>query len=115
MTRPVRAIIQQPRAVIGHFSFHRGVHPVSYQHSPANGPRGNWQANHVEIPGRFRAGQDGGRSAPEVLALLAVSLHLALPGEAVSAADLVTRFEPSLVPRGPWVLGRREIGVRRQA
>ena len=92
-----------------------GLPPVSYAHVPlVLGPDGRRLAKRdgaVTLADQ----QDGGRSASEVLALLAVSLHLALPGEAVSAADLVTRFEPSLVPRGPWVLGRREIGVRRQA
>ena len=92
-----------------------GLPPVSYAHVPlVLGPDGRRLAKRdgaVTLADQ----QDGGRSASEVLALLAVSLHLALPGEAVSAAGLVTRFEPSLVPRGPWVLGRREIGVRRQA
>ena len=38
-----------------------------------------------------------------VLRELAVSLRLALPGEPVTAADLLYRFEPSLLPSAPWI------------
>jgi len=38
----------------------------------------------------------------EVRGRLAVSLGLAEPGEAVSADDLVTRFDPARLPREPW-------------
>jgi glutamyl-tRNA synthetase len=40
----------------------------------------------------------------DVLLQLAVSLRMALPGERVRASDLVDRFEPSLLPRTPWIL-----------
>lgn len=54
-----------------------------------------------------------GRSASDVLGLLATSLRLTLPGESATARDLIERFEPSLVPTGPWILGPSEIGPRR--
>jgi glutamyl-tRNA synthetase len=40
----------------------------------------------------------------DVLLQLAVSLRLALPGERITAADLVERFVPSLLPHTPWIL-----------
>lgn len=40
----------------------------------------------------------------DVLQQLAQSLRLSLPGEVVTPARLVDRFEPSLLPRTPWVL-----------
>ncbi len=45
-----------------------------------------------------------GVSARDVLHQLAVSLRLALQDESVTASDLVDRFEPSLLPRTPWIL-----------
>jgi glutamyl-tRNA synthetase len=45
-----------------------------------------------------------GVTASDVLQRLAQSLRLSLPGEVVTAADLVDRFEPSLIPRTPWVV-----------
>lgn len=56
-------------------------------------------------------GADGGRLAKRrgdvagdgVLGVLAVSLGLARPGEAVTAEQLVDRFDPDAVPRDPWV------------
>lgn len=45
-----------------------------------------------------------GRGPAEVLSLLAGSLGLAEPGEVVTAADLVTRFDLDLVPRTEWML-----------
>lgn len=46
-----------------------------------------------------------GVEAGDVLQQIAQSLRLSLPGEVVSVADLVDRFEPSLLPRTPWILG----------
>ena len=51
-----------------------------------------------------------GRSAAEVRAWLAVSLGLAAPGERVSAAELVDRFDPAVLPREPWTLSPAELG-----
>ena len=45
-----------------------------------------------------------GRSPADVLAVLARSLGLAGPDEAVTAAELVARFDPDQVPRRAWVL-----------
>jgi glutamyl-tRNA synthetase len=39
-----------------------------------------------------------------VLGLLAGSLGLARPGEAVTVGDLVDRFDPATLPREPWVV-----------
>ena len=45
-----------------------------------------------------------GRSAADVLSLLAVSLGLAEPGESVELTGLVSRFVPAQLPREPWVV-----------
>ncbi len=39
----------------------------------------------------------------DVLSLLAQSLQLCGPGEAVTASDLLTRWDPSTLPAGPWI------------
>lgn len=39
----------------------------------------------------------------DVLALLAQSLELADPGEAVTVADLLARWDPSKLPTTPWI------------
>ncbi|MGK2947005.1 MAG: tRNA glutamyl-Q(34) synthetase GluQRS [Acidimicrobiales bacterium] len=44
-----------------------------------------------------------GVEPPSVLERLAASLGLAEPGEAVTAHDLVGRFDPDRLPRSPWV------------
>ncbi|MFP4511685.1 MAG: glutamate--tRNA ligase family protein, partial [Acidimicrobiales bacterium] len=44
-----------------------------------------------------------GESPKQVLSLLAASLGLADPGEAVTPAELVARFDPALLPREPWI------------
>lgn len=46
-----------------------------------------------------------GVTAVDLLQQLSQSLRLSLPGELVTAADLVDRFEPSLIPRTPWIVG----------
>ena len=45
-----------------------------------------------------------GRSPEHVRSLLAASLGLAAPGEAVPMAALVDRFDPDRLPREPWTL-----------
>jgi glutamyl-tRNA synthetase len=40
---------------------------------------------------------------------LAVSLGLLGPGEHAGAADLVERFDPARLPRGPWRLGPEDV------
>jgi glutamyl-tRNA synthetase len=51
-----------------------------------------------------------GRSTAAVRAWLAASLELAAPGERVSAAELVDRFDPRTLPREPWRLSPAELG-----
>lgn len=45
-----------------------------------------------------------GIDAGTVLDHLAVSLGLAAPGERVTAAGLLARFDPAALPREPWIL-----------
>ncbi|WP_420121385.1 tRNA glutamyl-Q(34) synthetase GluQRS [Nakamurella sp.] len=45
-----------------------------------------------------------GRSAVDVLALLARSAGLAGPDEHPTPADLLPRFDPSALPRDPWIV-----------
>jgi glutamyl-tRNA synthetase len=45
-----------------------------------------------------------GVGAREVLGRLAVSLGMAQPGEPVTAAELLPRFDPDALPRAPWIL-----------
>ena len=45
-----------------------------------------------------------GWTPARVLGLLATSLGLAEPGERVVATDLLTRFDPSRLPRQPWIV-----------
>ncbi len=42
-----------------------------------------------------------GKTVPDLISTLAVSLRLSEPGEAVTAAQLVERFDPSSLPRLP--------------
>lgn len=50
-----------------------------------------------------------GCDATEVLSMIARSLCLAGPGEPVDAATLLERFNPSLLPREPWVFTPTEL------
>lgn len=71
----------------------------------------------VNDAGRRLAKRDGavtladlaalGRSAADVLALLAHSLGLSESGEAVTTTRLLARFDPSALPREPWVVSPR--------
>ncbi|MBN9608880.1 MAG: tRNA glutamyl-Q(34) synthetase GluQRS [Actinobacteria bacterium] len=45
-----------------------------------------------------------GMTPARVLCLLAVSLHMAEPGEHVTAEALLARFDPDALPREPWVV-----------
>ena len=47
--------------------------------------------------------QAAGRTPDAVRGLLAASLRLAEPDEKPSMADLLDRFDPVALPRGPWV------------
>src|SRR5699024_5410373 len=66
------------------------------------GPRGRRLSKRdgaVTLEDLVAAGTDAGA----VRTLLAVSLGLADPGEAVSPAELLARFDPHRLPTTPWV------------
>jgi glutamyl-tRNA synthetase len=66
------------------------------------------------VGGRRLAKRDGavtladlaahGWTPPRVLALIASSLGLAGPGDGVTPEDLLERFDPTALPRTPWVV-----------
>lgn len=75
---------------------------VDYAHVPlVLGPSG---ARLAKRDGAVTLGQlrDAGTSDGEVLGWLATSLHLAQPGERVTAATVLSRFDPAAVPTEPW-------------
>lgn len=88
-----------PRQV--HLARLLGIEPPAYAHVPlVLGPDGSRLAKRhgaVTLDERPE-GPDGVRS------LLAISLGLAEPGEPVTAAELVVRFDPATLPRDPWRL-----------
>jgi glutamyl-tRNA synthetase len=45
-----------------------------------------------------------GVAAARVLSLLATSVGLASPGERVTPAQLLPRFDPAVLPREPWII-----------
>jgi glutamyl-tRNA synthetase len=51
-----------------------------------------------------------GRSPADMLGLMAASLELAEPGEPVTAAALLDRFDPERLPRHPWQLDTGVLG-----
>jgi glutamyl-tRNA synthetase len=53
-----------------------------------------------------------GRGPGVVRSLLAASLGLARPGEAVTAGELLRRFDPDRLPREPWTLSASLVGAR---
>jgi glutamyl-tRNA synthetase len=81
-----------------------GLPPTSYLHVPlVLGPDG------VRLAKRHGAVTlvdlaERGVHADDVVAMLAISLGLAEPGERVASRDLVDRFEVDRLPRQPWVL-----------
>jgi glutamyl-tRNA synthetase len=79
-----------------------GLDPVSYLHVPlVLGPDGERLAKrHGAVTLDDLAGR--GVDPPALLSLMATSLGLAGPGETVVAADLVQRFDVSLLSRSPW-------------
>jgi glutamyl-tRNA synthetase len=50
-----------------------------------------------------------GTSPGEVCARLAASIGIDTSGQAVSAGDLLDRFDPERVPRTPWLLTTGEL------
>ncbi|MCU1351536.1 MAG: tRNA glutamyl-Q(34) synthetase GluQRS, partial [Acidimicrobiales bacterium] len=81
-----------------------GLPRPSHAHVPlVLGPEGTRLAKRdgaVTLADRRAAGQE----PDAVRAWLAASLGLAEPGEPVTAAQLVERFDPDVLPRGPWRL-----------
>jgi glutamyl-tRNA synthetase len=81
-----------------------GYPPPVYAHVPLA----------VNTEGRRLAKRDGAVTLPDlaalgvepssVLGLIAVSLDLASPGEAVTPEILLQRFDPERLPRRPWVV-----------
>jgi glutamyl-tRNA synthetase len=81
-----------------------GLPPVGYAHVPLvlgpSGERLTKRDGAVTLAERAATGKAPGT----VRALLAASLGLAVPGEAVSMAQLLARFDPDELPTEPWVL-----------
>jgi glutamyl-tRNA synthetase len=80
-----------------------GLPAVRYAHVPlalnATGVRLAKRDGAVTLAELGRAG----RSPGQVLGLLAASLRLAAPREAVAPSDLLDRFDPAALPRRPWI------------
>ena len=80
-----------------------GVSPPGWAHVPlvvgADGERLSKRHGAVTLADLVAAGVD----PPGVLAELAVGLGLASPGEPVTPAVLVDRFDPAAVPLDPWI------------
>ena len=92
-----------PRQV--HLAAVLGVEAPSYAHVPlalgVDGARLAKRHGAVTLADRLAVGE----TPHAVLGLLASSLGLAAPNEAVSPAVLLTRFDPGRLPRDPWVPG----------
>lgn len=92
-----------------HIARRLGLPEPSYAHVPmVFGPDGVRLAKRhgaVTLADRVARGE----SPAAVLSELAVSLDLAEPGEPVAAPDLVDRFDPSELPRQPWILEPSDI------
>jgi glutamyl-tRNA synthetase len=81
-----------------------GHRPPNYAHVPLA----------VNVEGRRLAKRDGavtlselaahGMAPDAVLSVIAQSLELAAPGEPVSLAGMLERFDPGRLPREPWVV-----------
>lgn len=78
--------------------------PVQYAHVPLalnqHGQRLAKRDGAVTLPDLAARG----RPAADVLGLLGVSLGLAAPGEPVTPARLLPRFDPTRLPREPWIV-----------
>ncbi len=87
-----------------------GLAPVRYAHVPlvlnAEGDRLAKRDGAVGLADQARLG----RPAGEVLGLLAASLGLAAPGEQLTPADLVARFDPAGLSPEPWTVPPDLIG-----
>lgn len=79
-------------------------HPIpTYAHVPlVLGPDGERLAKRHGAVTRTDLEADGW-SVDDVRSMLARSIGLAAPGERVTAAQVLARFDPALVPTEPWV------------
>ena len=79
-----------------------GFSGLSYFHVPlVVGPDGRRLAKrHGDT--RIASYRAGGRSPEEILGVLAASCGWCDPGERISLADLLPRFDPASIPRRPW-------------
>lgn len=86
-----------------------GLPTPRYAHVPLvlgpDGARLSKRHGSVGLAEQFAAGA----SAADVLGLLAGSLGLASAGRPTDAATVLARFEPTRVPRVPWVLDPTEL------
>jgi glutamyl-tRNA synthetase len=100
-------LLSTPRQI--HLAALLGLPAPAHAHVPlVLGPDGKRLAKRdgaVTLEARRALGQ----SPADVLAWLAASTGLAAPGEPVTAADLVDRFDPDALPRTPWVLTHDDI------
>ncbi len=88
-----------------------GLPPVGYAHVPlARNVRG---ARLAKRDGAVTlADLEGvGKSAADVLELIAVSLDLAQPGEHIDIGQLLERFEPNAIPRTSWIVDPQALGA----
>jgi glutamyl-tRNA synthetase len=80
-----------------------GLPTPEYVHVPlVRGPDGSRLSKRhgaVTLSERLAAGE----SVPRVLGLLAASLGWAAPGEELTAAAVLARFDPGSIPSEPWV------------
>ena len=80
-----------------------GLPSPTWAHVPlVLGPDGSRLAKRhgaISLDGLRTAGWDG----PRLRTALAVGLGLAEPGERPTPAELVARFDPTTVPRAPWI------------
>jgi glutamyl-tRNA synthetase len=95
-----------PRQI--HLSRLLGLTVPAYAHVPlVLGPDGNRLAKrHGAVTLDELAGR--GIDPPRVLTLLAASVGLCGPGDAVTLEELLERFAPDALPRAPWQLSRDE-------
>lgn len=87
------------QAYLGHLL---GLPSVRYAHVPlalnTSGARLAKRDGAVTLADLAQAGV----SPEQVLGVLAGSLRLAAPGEKTSTAELLTRFDPAMLPGAPW-------------
>jgi glutamyl-tRNA synthetase len=93
-------LLSSPRQA--HLAAVLGLPPVAYAHVPlVLGPDGDrLEKRSASLVARQAAGE----SPADVLRLLAASVGLAEPDETVVIGQLVERFDPTALPREPWIV-----------